>query len=67
MGQSLNAALAELNVEGSVERKLPGIAKASRAFQREMRAERRGAAVRPSPEQGKVESMFPAIARYVRG
>jgi hypothetical protein len=65
--RELLPALAELDIEVSIERKLPGIGKAFRALLREMREERRAGAVRPSPEQGKVEAMFPATSTYVRG
>jgi hypothetical protein len=59
--------LAELGIEVSVERKLPGVGKAFRALLREMMEERRAGVVKPSPEQEKVEALFPAIATYVRG
>jgi hypothetical protein len=65
--RELIPALAELGVEVSVERKLPGVGKAFRAHLRVKREERRAGAVKPSPEQGKVEAMFPAIATYVQG
>jgi hypothetical protein len=51
----------------SVERKLPGVSNACRAILREKRRERRAEAVKSSPEQAKVETMFPALARYVQG
>jgi hypothetical protein len=65
--RDLFPALKELGVEVSVERKLPGIEKAYRAHLRHMRAEQRAGMIKPSPEQVKVETMFPAIARYVSG
>ena len=51
----------------SVERKLPGIEEAYRDYLRRLRDEQRAGMVKPSAEQAKVETMFPAIARYVRG
>ena len=59
--------LKELGVEVSVERELPGIEKAYRDYLRRLRDEHRVGMVKPSPEQAKVEAMFPAIARYVQG
>jgi hypothetical protein len=59
--------LKELGIEVSVERKLPGIEKAYRDYLRRLRDEQRAGMVEPSAEQAKVETMFPAIARYVRG
>jgi hypothetical protein len=59
--------LADLGIDVSVERKLPGIDKSLRVHLRRLRDEQRAGMVKPSPEQSKVELMFPAIARYVRG
>jgi hypothetical protein len=59
--------LNELGVEVSVERKLPGIERAYRDYLRRLRDEHRAGMSRPSPEQAKVATMFPATARYVRG
>lgn len=59
--------LAELGVEVSVERRLPAIEKAYRADLRRLRDEQRAGMTRPKGDQAKVESMFPAVARYVRG
>lgn len=59
--------LGELDVEVSVERKLPAIEKAYRAFLRRLRDEQRAGMTKPTTDQAKVESMFPTIARYVRG
>ena len=59
--------LAELSVDVSVERKLPAIEKAYRAYLRRLRDEQRAGMIKPTADQGKVESMFPTIARYVRG
>jgi hypothetical protein len=59
--------LKELGVEVSVERELPGIEKAYSAHLRRVRDEHRVGMVKPSAEQAKVETMFPAIARYVNG
>lgn len=59
--------LAELGIEVSVERKLPAIEKAFQAHLRRLRDEQKAGMVKPSPEQAKVEAMFPATARYVQG
>jgi hypothetical protein len=59
--------LKELGVEVSVERELSGIEQAYRDHIRRLRDEHRVGMVKPSPVQAKVETMFPAIARYVRG
>lgn len=59
--------LAELGVEVSVERTLPAIEKAYRAYLRRLRDEQRAGTTRPTIDQAKVESMFPAVAQYVRG
>ena len=59
--------LEELGIEVSVEQKLPGIEKAFRGHLRQMQDEQRAGMVKPTEEQAKVEAMFPAIARYVRG
>src|SRR4051794_31849197 len=59
--------LEELGVGVSVERKLPDIDRAYRALLREMREKQRAGMIKPSADQAKVETMFPAIARYVRG
>jgi len=59
--------LKELGVEVTVEQKLPGIEKAYRDHLRRLREEQKAGMVKPSPEQAKVETMFPAVARYVKG
>jgi len=59
--------LEELGVGVSVERKLPGIQKAYQSYLRRLRDEQRAGMVKPSHEQAKVETLFPAIARYVQG
>jgi hypothetical protein len=59
--------LKELGVEVSVERKLSGIGKVYRDHLRRWRAEQRSGMVKPTSTQVKVETMFPATARYVRG
>ena len=61
--------LAEIGVavEVSVNQGLPGIEEAYRAYLRRLRDERRAGMIRPSAEQSSIETMFPAIARYVRG
>jgi hypothetical protein len=57
----------ELGVEVSVERKLPDIEKAFLAHIQRLRDEQRAGMVKPSDEQAKVETVFPSVARYVRG
>ena len=61
--------LAEIgvDVEVSAGRGLPGIQEAYRAYLRRLRDEQRAGMVEPTGEQVKVEAMFPATARYVRG
>jgi hypothetical protein len=59
--------LDELGVGVRVEKKLPRIDKTFPAMLEELRAIQRARMVKPSPEQAKVEAMFPSIARYVRG
>jgi hypothetical protein len=59
--------LKDLGVKVSVERELPGIEEAYRSYLRRLREEHRAGMVEPSAEQEKVETMFPAIARYVDG
>jgi hypothetical protein len=59
--------LEEIGVGVSVERNLPAIEKAYRAYLRRLREEQRAGMIGPTPEQAKVEAMFPAVARYVRG
>jgi hypothetical protein len=59
--------LEELGIEVSIEKKLSGINAAYRDYLQQLLEEQRARMVPPSPEQAKVETMFPAIARYVRG
>jgi len=59
--------LEELGIEVSVERKLPKINEAYRDYLQDMREEQRAVMTKPTKEQRKVESIFPAIAKYVRG
>jgi hypothetical protein len=56
-----------VGVEVLVGQSLPGIEKVYRAYLRRLRDEQRAGMVKPTAGQAKVESMFPAIARYVRG
>jgi hypothetical protein len=65
--QELFPVLKELGIEVSVERKLSGIEKAYQAHLRRLRDEHRVGMLKPSEDQAKVEAMFPATARYVRG
>jgi hypothetical protein len=55
-----------LGVEVSVERKLPEIEEAYRDYLRRLRDEQRVGMIKPSPTQVKVETMFPAIAKWVQ-
>jgi hypothetical protein len=59
--------LKKLGIEVSVERKLPKINEAYRDYLQDMREEQRAVMTKPTKEQMKVESIFPAIAKYVRG
>jgi hypothetical protein len=59
--------LEELGIEVAVETKFPGIKAAYREHLQQLREEQRARMIPPSPEQAKVETMFPAIAQYVRG
>jgi hypothetical protein len=59
--------LDELGIGMMVEKKLPRIDKTFPALLEELRAIQRARMVKPSPEQAKVEAMFPSIARFVRG
>jgi len=59
--------LKELDIEVSVERKLPGIERAFRDHLRRLRDEKKAGMVGPTLAQSKVEAIFPAIARYVGG
>ena len=61
--------LAEIGVgvEVSIERGLPVIEETYDEHLRRLREEQRTGMLKPSSEQAKVETMFPAIARYVRG
>jgi hypothetical protein len=63
----LTPVLGELGVGVTVEKKLPRIGKTFSALLGELRAIQRARMVKPSPEQAKVEALFPSIARYVRG
>jgi hypothetical protein len=58
--------LKELGVEVSVERKLPEIEEAYRDHLGQLRDEQRVGMIKPSPTQAKVETMFPAIAKWVQ-
>ena len=65
--RELFPALKELDIEVSVERKLPGIETAYRDHLRRLRDEKKAGMVKPTSAQAKVEATFPAIARYVGG
>ena len=65
--RELFAVLEELGIGVSVERKLPKINEAYRDYLQDMREEQRAVMTKPTKEQRKVESVFPAIAKYVRG
>lgn len=59
--------LEQLGIGVSVEKKLPKIDKALPKLLEELRMIHRAKMTRPNEQQAKVEAMFPAIARYVRG
>ena len=65
--RELFAVLEELGIGVSVERKPPKINEAYRDYLQDMREEQRAVMTKPTKEQMKVESIFPAIAKYVRG
>jgi len=65
--RELFAVLEELGIGVSVERKLPKFNEAYRDYVQDMREEQRVGMIKPTKEQMKVESIFPAIAKYVRG
>jgi hypothetical protein len=65
--QELFPVLKELGIEVSVERTLPSIDEAFRAHLRQIRDRQRAGMVKPSTDQSKLESLFPTVARYVRG
>jgi hypothetical protein len=56
-----------VGVEVLVGQSLPGIEKVYRTYLRRLRDEQRAGMVKPKAGQAKVESMFPAVSRYVRG
>ena len=56
----------KIGVEVSVERDLPGIEKAYDEHLRHMRDEQRVGMVEPTAEQAKIDTLFPAMARWVR-
>jgi hypothetical protein len=59
--------LEELGIVVTVEKKLPKIDKTFPELLEQLRMIQRAKMARPDAEQAKVETMFPAIARYVRG
>lgn len=56
-----------LGVGVAIEKKLPKIDKTLPKLVEELRMIQRAKMARPDADQAKVESIFPAIARYVRG
>jgi signal recognition particle subunit SEC65 len=64
--KELFPALEELGIEVIVQSDLPGIKAASQERLQQMQEARRAQMVKPTPEQAKVEGMFPAIAQWVR-
>jgi hypothetical protein len=65
--QELIPVLGELGIGVTVEKKLPKIDKTFPMLLEELRTIQRARMAKPSPEQAKVEAMFPSIDRYVRG
>jgi hypothetical protein len=65
--RGLFPALKELGIEVSIQRILPKFNETYREYLQEMRKELRAGMVKPTKEQAKVASMFPAIAKYVSG
>lgn len=65
--RELFPALKELGIEVLVESTLPRFNEAYLDYLQEMQNEHRAGTVKPTKELLRVESMFPAIAKYVRG
>jgi hypothetical protein len=59
--------LEELGIEVSVERELPKIHEAHQGHLRKIREAHRAGMLKPTAEQTTVETLFPAIAWWVRG
>jgi hypothetical protein len=65
--QELFPHLEELGIKVSVTQELPKVLEAYQDHLRQMREARRARMVKPTAEQQGVETLFPAIARYVKG
>lgn len=65
--RELITVLGDIGVGVVVEKKLPKIERTFRELLGQLRMIQREKMARPDVEQAKVETMFPAIARYVRG
>lgn len=59
--------LEELGIEVEVQRELPQIEEAYKDYLRQLRDQQREDMVKPTDEQVAVETLFPAIAKWVRG
>jgi hypothetical protein len=65
--KELFAHLNELGIEVSAREELPQVVEAYGAYLRQMREAQKVGMIKPTAEQAKVEELFPAIARYVKG
>jgi hypothetical protein len=59
--------LAELGIKVAVHRELPKVQQAYQGYLRKLREAHRASMVKPTAEQAAVETIFPAIAQWVRG
>jgi hypothetical protein len=59
--------LAELGIEVVTKNELPKVVAAYDAYLRQLRAARSARAVKPTPAQAQVETLFPNVARWVSG
>jgi hypothetical protein len=59
--------LEDLDIKVSVQRELPRVEEAYRAYLRQLQEAHRVGMVKPTADQAGVEKLFPAIAQWVRG
>lgn len=65
--RELFPALAELGIEVATRNELPKVVEAYDDYLRQLRAARSSRAVKPTAAQAQVETLFPAVARWVSG
>jgi hypothetical protein len=65
--KELFPALAELGIEVVTKNELPKVVSAYDEYLRQLRAARSSRAVKPTPDQTQVETLFPAVAKWVSG